>query len=108
MPMWIVWAALAGAVASQVWYTIAWMVLPHHHGDFQSLGRGSAIDSALQTLKPAPGLYMVPHYKDFAGGFKDPALEERMKAGARGWFVVQPAGCAMGKTFLAGFVLNVL
>jgi hypothetical protein len=104
---WLWLPALAAAAAMFGWYAICWMALPHHHGDFRSLGRAGPLDAALLSAKPAPGMYMFPHYRDYQG-MKDPALAERMKSGPNAWLVVMK-GCGMGPAaFLRGFVLNFL
>lgn len=109
MPMWIVWAALVGGVAFQIWYSLAWMALPHHHGDFKSLGKTSPIQAALDATKPAGGLYMIPHYGDYVAGMKDPEFQARFKTGSKAWIVVMGGACDMGaKVFATAFVLNVL
>ncbi len=110
MGLWLLWAALAGGVAFQIWYTLAWMVLPHHHGDFESVGKDAPFVGALKAAALKPGLYIIPHYKDFAGGFKDPELEKRINEGPRAWLVSMKAGCeGMGPaTFVKAFVLNAL
>ncbi|MBL9089448.1 MAG: hypothetical protein JNM10_20080 [Planctomycetia bacterium] len=109
MPLWILWAALAGGVALNVWYAIAWMALPHHHGDFKSLGKATPFDAAARAAKAAAGMYIHPHYKDYAGGFKDPEFTALMKESPRFWMVVMKPGCAMSpRVFLSALALNVL
>ncbi len=104
---WILWATLAGGVVLHVWYAVAWMALPHHHGDFKSAGRGSALETALKAAALPPGMYMFPHYKDYAG-WKDPEFEKRLKEPPHAWLVSQP-GCGMGGgQFVQALLLNLV
>lgn len=104
---WLLWAVLGGGVALHIWYAICWMALPHHHGDFQSVGRGSALEGALKVASLAPGMYMTPHYKDYAG-WKDPEFCARLKEPPHAWIVAQK-GCGMGAAqFLSALVLNLV
>lgn len=103
---WLIWAVLGGGVALHVWYAICWMALPHHHGDFQSVGRGSALEGALKAASLAPGMYMTPHYKDYAG-WKDPEFAARLKEPPHGWIVSQK-GCMGAAQFVSALVLNLV
>lgn len=109
MPMWLIWSSLAGGAVMFVWYAVAWMALPHHHGDFRSLGRSTPLRDAARSASPPPGLYMSPHYGDFPGGMKDPAFAAEQEKGPSFWMVVMRPGCGAGaRPFLSAFGLNVL
>jgi hypothetical protein len=109
MPLWILWAALVVGGVFQIWYTIAWIVLPHHHGDFQSVGKDAPLVAALGAAALRPGMYMIPHYGDFAGGFKDPELTKRSEEGPCAWFVSMKPGCEMGPMlFVSAYLINAL
>jgi hypothetical protein len=99
-------AAGAGGLTLFIWNAIVWMGLQHHNSDFRRLPNAGAAEGPLTGL--APGMYMLPHYEDFAGGFKDPALDPRMRKGPNALVVVQPPGpCMQGSTFVKGFLLDV-
>jgi hypothetical protein len=105
----ILLASLAGAVALFVWSAIAWMGLPHHHGDFRPIPGDDDLAAALARAKVGPGVYMMPHFLNFEGGFKDPALAQRFERGPNATITVIPPGpCMRGSTFLKGLLLDVL
>lgn len=109
MPMWMIWAALAGGVAMNIWYAIAWMALPHHHGDFRSAGKDTPLDAALRAAKLAPGLYIHPHYGDYPGAMKSPEFQAALQSAPRAWFVVMTQGADMGPgVFLRALAQNIL
>jgi len=101
-------AALAGGVALYVWSAVCWMVLPHHLKDFDTLGDSEdGVASALAGV--APGWYVMPHFKNFEQGIKDPALDERNKAGPNGSIIVTPPGpCMRPVVFLRSFLMNLV
>jgi hypothetical protein len=103
-------ATLAGGAVLFVWGAISWVALPHHHGDFRAFPKDAedAVTDALARTGAEPGMYMVPHYANYAG-FKDPALTERYERGPNGQVLLIPGGdCMQGSTFVYGFLLNLL
>jgi hypothetical protein len=101
-------AAAAGAAVLFVWGALCWIVLPHHHGDYRAFPRDAedAVSAALAATGAKPGMYMVPHYANYAG-MKDPALTERYARGPNGSVLLTPPGaCMQGRTFLLGFLLD--
>ena len=101
--------ALAGGVALFVWNAICWMGLKHHNSDFRPMPKREGVERALTESGVTAGFYQLPHWLDFPGGFKDPALDARYKAGPNVFMVVSPPGqCMNGSTFLIGFLVNFL
>jgi hypothetical protein len=104
----VVVGGLAAGVVLFVWYGMAWMVLPHHKADFKSCPNRDALAAALADVPPADAWYLLPSPDDFPQGLKDPQLQTRWEKGPNACFVVlRPGPCLSGRTFAAGFVLNV-
>ena len=99
---------LAGGATLFVWYSICWMVLPHHKKDFRPFPKSEAVESGLRENALAPGLYCLPHVTQFEG-MSDPALAERMKEGPNALVTVLPNGPPMsGATFARALAINLL
>ncbi len=100
--------ALAGLVRF-IWNAIAWMAMPHHHGDFDAVSDPAPLEAALRENKLRRTFYVLPHYKNYAKGMGDPDYQARMKSGPNAMLLGVPdGGCMNGKTFLYGFLNNVL
>jgi hypothetical protein len=107
------WSVLLGGLLAGVvlfvWYGLAWMVLPHHKGDYRPCPNRDAIAAALASVQPIDAWYMLPCPEDFAQGLRDPQLQKRWEAGPNACLVVlKPGPCMRGGTFAVGFVLNAL
>ncbi|MGH7163206.1 MAG: hypothetical protein ACREID_06965 [Planctomycetota bacterium] len=98
---------LAGGVALFLWGMAAWMALPHHHDDFGALKNDEEVARALAQGGALPGMYLVPSYKSYAQGHKDPAFLERWKRGPNGYLVLfRPGPCMNPRAMLYGFLLD--
>ncbi len=101
-------AVALAAVAYYVWNALAWMALPHHKPDFRPVASPKPLEDALLAAQLPPGIHMLPHADQFAGGFKDPALAARWATGPNAMIVSLAPGPSMsGSTFGFGFLLNV-
>jgi hypothetical protein len=92
-----------------VWFAsfLMHMVLPHHKGEWKGLPGEEAVMAALRGT-PA-GQYMFP-WCDMAQ-LKDPAMQEKIKAGPNGHLTVWPGPVNMGQnlglTLLVYWVIGV-
>jgi hypothetical protein len=75
---------LVSAVA--VWFAgaLAWMMLPHHKGDFKQLPNEDAAMSAVRNLGIPPGMYFFPHMRDCNKSKTDPVAKEKFERGPHG------------------------
>jgi hypothetical protein len=104
----LIGAATGGAVLF-VWAAVAWMGLHHHHGDYVPCPGREKIDPVLAALPPRDAFYCIPHFADYPGGMKDPALAARLQQSPSAMLMVWPPGPPMsGATFGRSFLLNVL
>ncbi|MEZ5988442.1 MAG: hypothetical protein R3F30_04850 [Planctomycetota bacterium] len=98
-----------GGVVLFFWYAVCWMVLPHHRADFAATPNRAALEPALADLPPRRVMYMVPFMSEFPQGMKDPALQERWKAGPNALILRTDGACGMGpRTLVQGLLGNVL
>ena len=103
----ILLAAAAGGAVLFIWNALVWMALQYHNRDYRKLPDSQAVADAVTKAGATPGMYMVPHYEEFPGGFKDPALAARFEKGPNFTIVMRPAGpCMQGTVFLWGYALN--
>ena len=70
---------------------LVWMVAPHHKRDWKGLANEDAVRSALNAMKPAPGMYMIP----FAGtpqARAEPSLVKKFEEGPVAYLTVRRSG----------------
>ena len=104
----LVVGALAGVVRF-VWNAIAWMGLPHHHGDFDAVSDPAPLESALRSNGLRRAFYVLPHYKNYAKGMSDPEYRARQGSGPNAILLGVPdGGCMTGMTLVYGMLNNVL
>lgn len=102
----LVIGTIAGGATLFFWYFLCWVVLPHHKKDFSQLPDPTALESALEESKLAPGLYCLPHVEQF-DGMGDPALAERMQKGPNAFLTMCPNGPPMSPaTFGRALLIN--
>lgn len=89
---------------------IAWMVLPHHKGDWRGLPNEGAFLETLRSGNVPPGQYMFP-YCEGPTDLKDPEKKKRYEQGPHGSISVWPGppnmGAKMGYSFLFYVVVGV-
>ncbi len=108
------WMALltgtaAGAVVLFVWYAVAWMVLPHHKGDFCPVPDSGPLEQALAKLEVKGKFYYLPYKGNYEGGHKNLDFQKRQAQGPNAMFMMMSLGNPMtGGTFVRGFLLNAL
>jgi len=82
---------------------LAWMVLPHHKGDWARLPDESGFASALKSLNVPPGNYAFP-YCATSEEMRSPKFLERQKAGPNGTLQVWSGPCNMGVNLVCTFL----
>ena len=72
--------------AAAVWIAsaLAWMVMPHHKGEFKGVPDEDAFLAAMRSAHVPPGQYMFPFCKDPNAIKTDPALKAKFDAGPWG------------------------
>ncbi|MEM7245026.1 MAG: hypothetical protein AAF533_06760 [Acidobacteriota bacterium] len=70
---------------------LAWMVLPHHRGDYSRLPDEDGTMEALRSSGVGAGQYSFPH-GDGPEAMKDPAWQEKYNTGPSGFLLVRPSG----------------
>lgn len=97
--------------AAAVWMAsaMAWMLLPHHRGDFKGLPNEDALMNALRAQNVAPGMYGFPDMQD-CSKMKDPAFKAKLEAGPAGFLNVMPPGAftKMGAKMFATFIIYLI
>jgi hypothetical protein len=74
---------------------IAWMLAPHHKGDWKGLPNEDAFAKMVREGGIAPGQYMFPHCPT-PEEWKSEAFKSRLKAGPNGVLQVWTPGGSMG------------
>jgi hypothetical protein len=70
---------------------LAWMVAPHHKGEWKRLASEDAVRAAMRASPPAPGLYMIP----FAGSQQargEPGFAKKLEEGPVAHITVAKSG----------------
>ncbi len=106
---------VASGLATHIWSTLAWMILPHHKPEWTKFPVEDELQDLMVSRSVPPGQYMIPHTQ---GGAEVASEEFQKKMNkSRGMFVVWPAGpMNMGKAigctllffFFAAFVIGYL
>jgi hypothetical protein len=105
----ILLGGVIAAIVLFVWSGIAWMGLRHHMDDYRAAPKDQALIDALGRLPPVDAFYSIPHFSEFAGGMKDPALDARYRQGPNAIVIRTPPGpCMSGATFGKGFAINLV
>jgi hypothetical protein len=90
-----------------VWFAsfLMHVVLPHHKGEWKGLPNEEAVMGALKGV-PA-GQYMFPYCADMSQ-MKDPAMQEKIKAGPSGHMTVWAGPVNMGQNLGLSLLVYVL
>jgi hypothetical protein len=98
--------------AAAVWIAsaLAWMLLPHHKGDFRKLENEDDVMATVRRLAIAPGLYFFPHMSECNKAKMDPATKEKFEKGPHGMLQVWPpeAFGKMGRNMLLSFIVYLI
>lgn len=102
---------LLSAVAVFIVSAVAWMALPHHHQDHDSLPDEAGMIEHLRRLNLPPGNYGIPHAKT-KERMQDPEVQRCWKEGPLGFLNIirTPVnmGRNMGLTFLTFLITSTL
>lgn len=74
----------------------AWMLLPHHKGEWTGLPNEQAVVDAMRSAGVKPGQYMFP-YCGQKEDWKSDEFKARLKEGPNGNLVVWSGPCNMGR-----------
>jgi hypothetical protein len=101
---------LISAVLVWIASALAWMIMPHHRGDFKPLPNEDAAMSAVRNLAIPPGVYFFPHMKDCKAMKTDPVAKEKFEKGPHGLVQIWPpeAFGNMGRNMLLSFIFYVV
>jgi hypothetical protein len=101
---------IASAAAVFVASALAWMLLPHHKGDFRKLDNEDEVMAAVRNMRIAPGLYFFPNMKECNKAKMDPIAREKFEKGPHGLLQVWPpeAFGKMGRNMILSFLFYVL
>lgn len=77
----------------------AWMLLPHHKGEWKPLPNEDAVMATLKSAGVGSGQYVFPCSENPAD-WKSDAFKAKMQAGPNGNMVVWSGPCNMGKNML--------
>ena len=98
---------LLSAVAVFIASSIIHMFLGYHSADYKRVPAEDEFMAAVRKLDIPPGDYMVPCPTSHAA-FKDPAFQEKFKAGPRAMMTVIGGEVGMGKQLVQWFLYCVL
>src|SRR5450755_381047 len=99
---------LLSAVAVFIASSVIHMFLGYHSADYKRVPAEDEFMAAVRKLDIPPGDYMVPRPTSHAA-FKDPAFQEKFKAGPRGMMTIMKNGeMSMGPQFVQWFLYCVL
>src|SRR5687767_1930042 len=102
----IVLSAVAVFIAS----ALAWMLMPHHKGDFKKLPNEDAVMAAVRQLNVSPGLYFFPNMAECNKAKMDPQAKLKFEQGPHGMLQVWPPGAfgKMGRNMALSFVFYLI
>lgn len=106
---------VASGLATHIWSSLAWMVLPHHKPEWEKFPAEDELQDLMVNRSVPVGQYMIP----FTHGGQEVMSEEfqRKLNKRRGMFVVWPSGpmsmgkaigCTLGFFFVAAFMIAYL
>lgn len=100
---------LVSAAAVWIASALAWMLLPHHKGDYKKLPNEDGVMSAVRQLSIAPGLYFFPHMTGCSKNM-DAAAKEKFEKGPHGMLQVWPPDAfgKMGRNMILSFIFYVI
>ena len=98
---------LLSAVAVFITSSIIHMFLGYHAADYKKLPAEDEFMAIVRKLDIPAGDYMVP-CAESAKGWKDPAFQEKFKAGPRAMMTVFSGEFGMGKQFTQWFLYSIL
>ncbi len=101
MDLWLPIVLSAGIVF--VASFLAWMVLPHHKGDWKGLPNEDALNNTIRTTEIKPGQYMFP-YCASSKDMKSEEFKKRWEAGPHGTLCLWPGKWPMGLNLFWVFV----
>jgi hypothetical protein len=98
------------AVAVWIAAALAWMVMPHHKGDFNQLPNEDDVMASVRNLGIAPGLYFFPNMRDCSKMKNDPAAKAKFEAGPHGMLQVWPPDAfkKMGRNMILSFIFYIV
>jgi hypothetical protein len=101
---------LLSAVAVWIASALAWMLMPHHKGDFKQLPNEDAVMNALRPMRIPPGLYFFPHMKECNKAKMDPVAKEKFEKGPHGLLQIWPPSAfgKMGRNMVLSFIFYVV
>lgn len=82
---------------------LAWMVLPHHKGDWNPLPEEDAFMSSARGLQLKPGNYCFPHACD-SKTMGSPEFIEKQKQGPTGTLQIWDGPPSMGRNLICQFL----
>jgi hypothetical protein len=98
--------------AAAVWIAsaLAWMIMPHHKGDFRQLSNEDDVMAAVKKFNIPPGLYFFPHMKDCGKMKNDPVAKARFEQGPHGMLQVWPPDAfgKMGRNMVLSFIFYII
>jgi hypothetical protein len=103
--VWSLWLPiLVSGVALFFASWMAWMLLPHHKGDWRGLPDDEAFCKLVREGDIAPGQYMFPYCPN-PEEWKSEAFKDRMKVGPRGILYIWPGSGNMGLNLFCTWLL---
>lgn len=101
---------LVSAAAVWIASALAWMVMPHHKGDFRPLSNEDDVMAAVRNLAIAPGVYFFPHMKDCKKMKTDPVAKEKFEKGPHGLIQIWPPDAfgKMGRNMILSFIFYLI
>ena len=94
---------VSGAICF-VWSAVAWMVLPHHKGEWKRLATEPEVLAALRQSMPAKGLYMFPF--SLGADLNRTDTKRALEMGPVGYLAIGSTGVpSMAKMLAQSFVL---
>ena len=87
--------------------SIIHMALGYHANDWRKLAKEDEVMAALRPFNLAPGDYMMPRASSMAE-MKDPAFQQKSKAGPRAIMTIGPSDPGMGKPMFLWFVYSLI
>lgn len=83
---------------------VAWMLLPHHKGEWKGLPNEDGLMNTLKGAGIPPGQYMFP-YAASPEECKSEAFKAKMKAGPSGTLTVFQGSCSAGQNMVCTWLL---
>jgi hypothetical protein len=99
---------LVSAAAVWIASALAWMLMPHHKGDWKKLPDEDGFLKSLGALNIPSGTYGFPNMSH--ADCKDPATKEKFMRGPTGYINIWPANAfsSMGPKMIGSFIVYVV